>query len=259
MRPASSRRTLRAGVIAAGRGERLRGGAGTLKPLVSIAGRPLVERVLGSLSEGPVSEVVIIVNEDSRSVIDHVTSREWPFALRWIVETTPSSMHSFLRVLEELTVGSNERERFLMSTVDTVAAPGAYATFVTESQALDVDVALAVTMPGDDETPLLVRRNARTSMVEAIGDRVRLKPDPTSTEASTDGVWKTAGYYFVRPTVLKEADAARRQGLSALRAFLARLLASRYRIAAVPVSPGVDVDSPRDIGEAETFLRRIEA
>jgi NDP-sugar pyrophosphorylase family protein len=244
-----SRPTLRAGVIAAGRGERLRGAAGSLKPLVSVAGRPLVERVLDSLAEAQASGVVIIVNEDSRRVIDHVTSREWPFTLRWIVETTPSSMHSFLRVLEELARGSHDGDRVLISTVDTVATPGAYADFVTKGLALDVDVALAVTRPGPDDNPLLVRMNARTSTVDAIGPAV-------STGSDT---WMTAGYYLVRPTVLKEADAARRDAVPALRAFLARLVARGYRVAGVPVLPGVDVDRPGDVGEAEAFLRRIGA
>ena len=49
MRAAGS--PLRAGIIAAGRGSRLRPGMDTLKPLVPIAGRTLVERVLSSLAE----------------------------------------------------------------------------------------------------------------------------------------------------------------------------------------------------------------
>src|SRR5437016_1553258 len=84
----------RAGVIAAGRGERLQNGAPRLKPLVNVGGSTLIERVLGSLGEAFPSEVVVIVNDDSRAVRDHVASRSWPFNLRWIVETTPSSMHS---------------------------------------------------------------------------------------------------------------------------------------------------------------------
>src|SRR5207248_2609158 len=41
----------RAGIIAAGRGERLRMPGGEPKPLVPIAGRPLIDRVLASLAE----------------------------------------------------------------------------------------------------------------------------------------------------------------------------------------------------------------
>src|SRR5439155_22096496 len=92
----------RAGVIAAGWGERLRSGTSTLKPLVWVGGRPLIDHVLHSLSEAAPEEVVIIVNEHATAVRDHVSSQTWPFDIRWIIETTPSSMHSFLRVVEAL-------------------------------------------------------------------------------------------------------------------------------------------------------------
>ena len=96
---------VRGGVIAAGRGDRLRGGSDLLKPLVRVGGRTLIEHVLQSMAEAGVCEVVVIINEDSLAVRDHASAIEWPFALRWIVETTASSMHSFLRVVETLAAG----------------------------------------------------------------------------------------------------------------------------------------------------------
>jgi len=282
---------LRAGIIAAGRGSRLRPRMHTLKPLVPIAGRTLVERVLSSLAEAAPSEVVIIVNEASLAVRDHVTSRPWPFAVRWVVETTPSSMHSFLRVLEELAGGGDEGP-FLMSTVDTIAAPGAFASFAASSRELDADVALAVTQPGDDLTPLLARMTPGTSRIEALGDSVRrpasAKATPSSlrqgyggptelqrrrkedstrvsravplfgdTGLQPDGdVWATAGYYSVRPSVLREATAARRDRVLALRAFFGRLLDRGYRLDGVPVACAIDVDRPHDVKAAEAFLKQ---
>ena len=261
---------LRAGIIAAGRGSRLRPRMHTLKPLVPIAGRTLVERVLSSLAEAAPSEVVIIVNEASLAVRDHVTSRRWPFAVRWVVETTPSSMHSFLRVVEELAGGGDEGP-FLMSTVDTIAAPGAFASFAASSRELDADVALAVTQPGEDLTPLLARMTPGTSRIEALGDSVRRPASARATSVrrgrtvplfgdtglQPDGdVWATAGYYSVRPSVLREATAARRDRVPALRAFFGRLLDRGYRLDGVPVACGIDVDRPHDVKAAEAFLKQ---
>jgi NDP-sugar pyrophosphorylase family protein len=82
--------SLRAGVLAAGRGERMRTQSGQLKPLVRVGDRTLIERVLNSMADAGATEVVVIINEDSVAVRDHVTASKWPFALRWIVETTPS-------------------------------------------------------------------------------------------------------------------------------------------------------------------------
>jgi NDP-sugar pyrophosphorylase family protein len=236
-------KTLRAGVIAAGRGERLRGSADLLKPLVRVGGRTLIERVLGSMAEAGAREVVVIINEDSLAVRDHVSEMAWPFALRWIVETTPSSMHSFLRVVETL-AADEDNGPFLVSTVDTVAPSGAYRDFVAAAtRHPNAAIALAVAPAADDEKPLFVR--ASGSEILAIGD------------AAAPAEYATAGYYAVRSAVLREADAARHDGLTALRLFLARLLARGYSMAAIPVPRSIDVDRPIDVGAAEAFVKRV--
>jgi NDP-sugar pyrophosphorylase family protein len=252
-------------VIAAGRGDRLTHVSHPLKPLVRVGGQTLIERVLLSLAEAGPVEVVIIVNETSLAVKDHVTnSRKWPFAVRWIVETTPSSMHSFLRVLETL-AEDGEGGPFLISTVDTIAAPGAFGAFAAASREPDADVILAVTPPIDDEKPLLVRLGPDGTTVEGIGETVRLTPggqadrDDLQDKAHRSRIWATAGYYAVRSSVLHEADEARRDGVSALRLIFERLLARGYRLHAVRVAAGIDVDCPADVRAAETFLKQVGA
>jgi NDP-sugar pyrophosphorylase family protein len=210
-----------------------------MKPLIKIGGESLIERVLQSIAEAGASEVAVIINEDSAAVRDHVEKRSWPFALRWIVETTPTSMHSFLRLVETLAAdGANGP--FLLSTVDTVAGPQVYSDFIARARRRKAAVTLALTSPGDDEKPLLVRMAAGSSQIEAFGD----------------GEYATAGIYAVRPIVLREADAARSSGTPALRAFLARLLERGYELAGIPISESIDVDRPNDIGAAEAFLER---
>jgi NDP-sugar pyrophosphorylase family protein len=229
---------LRAGILAAGRGERLRRGASDLKPLVRVSGETLIERVLKSMVEAGASEVTVIINEDSEIVRDHVTKREWPFALRWIVETTPSSMHSFLRLVEALACDGNDGP-FLISTVDTVAGPNAYAEFMERAQRESASLTLALTSPGDDEKPLLVRLGNGDSCVTAFGE----------------GEYATAGVYAVRPIILIEAEEARRDGIDALRKFFGRLLERGYPLAGITISQSIDVDHPADIETAEAFLR----
>ena len=233
-----------AGVIAAGHGDRLRDGSQTLKPLVKVGGRTLIERVLTSLGETEPAEVVVIVNDAAIEVRDHVSASRWPFTIRWIVQTTPSSMHSFLRVVETL-ADSGAPGPFLISTVDTVAPPGAYARFAAEAGRRDAAVTLALTARGRDECPLLVKLDGST--VTAIG------------AAAGAAEHATAGYYAVRPSILQEADEARRDGVGALRLFLERLLARGYRLEGVPSPESVDVDRPRDVAAAEELLRRVTA
>ena len=240
---ASGKFSLRAGVLAAGRGERLRTQSSHLKPLVKVGNQTLIEHVLNSMSDAGASEVVVIINEDSLAVRDHVAARKWPFALRWIVETTPTSMHSFLRLVETLAADGDEGP-FLLSTVDTVAGAQTYARFIAEARQLEqAAVTLALTSPGNDEKPLFVRTAPGDSRIVAIG------------EAAAPSEYATAGVYAVRASILREAEAARREGIDALRTFLGRLLDRGYHLAGIPIAQSIDVDRPGDIRTAEEFLR----
>jgi NDP-sugar pyrophosphorylase family protein len=239
----SNQVSLKAGVLAAGRGERLRGDSNILKPLVKVGSQTLIEHVLHSMSAAGASEVVVIINEDSLAVREHVATRPWPFALRWIVETTPTSMHSFLRVVETLAAEGDEGP-FLLSTVDTVADPNAYGRFISAAiENRQAAVTLALTSPGEDEKPLCVRMEQGGSRIVAIGD------------AAAPSDYATAGVYAVRASILQEAEAARRDGLDALRAFLGRLLERGHLLAGIPIPEAIDVDRPADIEMAEAFLR----
>ena len=238
----SNKSLLRAGLLAAGRGERLRTQS-AFKPLVKVEGQTLIERVLISMAEAGVSEVIVIINDDSLAVRDHVTASKWPFAIRWIVETTPSSMHSFLRVVETLAADGDDGP-FLLSTVDTVVGSQTYARFIAEARRHEeAAVSLALTSPGNDEKPLLVRCAPGNSRIIAIG------------AAAAPSDHATAGLYAVRASILREAEAARRQGVDTLRSFLGRLLDRGYHLAGIPIAQSIDVDRPGDIRTAEEFLR----
>jgi NDP-sugar pyrophosphorylase family protein len=239
---ASNKPLLRAGLLAAGRGERL-SAQSTLKPLVKVDGQTLIERVLTSMAEAGASEVMVIINEDSLAVRDHVTAARWPFPIRWIVETTPSSMHSFLRLVETLSADGDDGP-FLLSTVDTVTGPQTFARFIAEARRhQDAAVILGLTSPGNDEKPLLVRCAPGNSRIIAIG------------AAAHPSDQATAGLYAIRGSILREAAAARREGIDALRIFLGRLLDRGYHLAGIPIAQSIDVDRPGDIRSAEEFLR----
>src|SRR5262249_39779589 len=154
-------------------------------------------------------------------------------------------MHSFLRIVETLASDGDEGP-FLVSTVDTVAPPGAYAGFVDAvRQHAVAAVALAVAPAQLDEKPLFVQTAGSRGV--AIGDAAAPSEDAT------------AGYYAVRAAILREAGAARRENVGALRLFLARLLERGYPMIAIPVAESIDVDRLADVGAAEALLRRVSA
>jgi NDP-sugar pyrophosphorylase family protein len=122
-----------------------------------------------------------------------------------------------------------------------VTSPKAYADFMERARDFNAAISLALTSPGDDEKPLLVRLK-NDSRIEAFGD----------------GNFATAGIYAVRPIILREAEAARTDGLKALRNFLQRLLERGHKIVGIPISEAIDVDRPADLAAAEALLRGVQ-
>ena len=73
----------------------------------------------------------------------------------WIIQTTPSSMHSFLIVLERL--ARHGEPSYFMTTVDSICPPSATPNLSTASDLFaDADVCLGLTTFIDDEKPLRV-------------------------------------------------------------------------------------------------------
>lgn len=232
---------MRGAIVAAGVGERLRAaGIRDPKPLVRVAGRPLIDHAIGALDAAGICRVACIVNEESEGIEAHC-ARAWPhLTFDFIRRTTPSSMESLFALVPLLA----DVERFVLVTVDSVAAPGTLREFVGAAERrARADVVLAVTEFVDDEKPLWV-------MTDAGGRVLRLG------DAVTERVVVTAGYYVMSPRIFAEVEAARRAGHTALRRFLAHLLECGYRIEVEHVGPVVDVDRPEDIATAEAFLRR---
>ncbi len=230
---------MKAGIIAAGLGERLRaGGFVQPKPLVPVAGKPLIDYVLGAAADAGVTEVTCIVNEESRGIEEHCRHR-WPgVQFEFVRRTTPSSMESLFALSPML-----QGERFVLLTVDAIFAPLVLRDFLLAAAARrDAQGVLAVNGFVDDEKPLWVQLGSNGE-IRALGPQAR-----------GSGV-VTAGFYVFDPIIFREIAAARAQRFGALREFLGYLLASSYRLCGVVVPKTVDVDRPADIGVAEAFVR----
>jgi NDP-sugar pyrophosphorylase family protein len=233
---------MRAGIIAAGWGTRLGGGP---KALALIGGRALIDLAIEGLIDAGADRVTCIVNEASAAVREHV-ERAWPrLSADWIVRTTPSSMHSFLLVVERL--ADQGESAFLVTTVDAVCRPGTAREFARTAAALGGDLALGVTTLVDDEKPLYAvpRGHAEPG-----------RPFPVAELSSRSGASRfvTAGMYWVSAAILSERERATTARLSALRHFLGAVVAAGYPTWGVPVAEVVDVDRPADVATAERLV-----
>jgi NDP-sugar pyrophosphorylase family protein len=231
--------SVKAGIIAAGDGSRLRSeGIASLKPLVPVAGTPLIERLIKSFVDAGIDEIVCIVNEYSLDVKRFVESKHFPLPITFVVKTTPSSMHSLFALAPFL-----GETPFLLSTVDAVFHDHELATFVRYAveKAQSVDGILAVTSFVDDESPLYVQMDAERRIIGFS------KEDPTP--------WVTGGLYVFNPRIFHEIDRVLDRRIERLRNFLGHILNAGYTLEGFPFSKIIDIDHARDIESAELFLR----
>jgi NDP-sugar pyrophosphorylase family protein len=229
---------VKAGIIAAGLGERFRAaGLTTPKPLLRVGGKTLLERTIAELARAGAQSLALIVSAEYPDVERYVRAGTWPVPITLTVKTTPSSMESFF-ALEPALRG----EPFLLTTVDAVTIPGALGELARAGVANGGGGTLAVTGFVDDEKPLWVRLDDRRRITD-LGS------------AAAGSGWVTSGAYFLDPAVYAHVAEARGRGLGALRQFLALVLEKGYALYGFPAGDSVDVDRPEDVRVAEEFLR----
>ncbi|HEX9419283.1 MAG TPA: NTP transferase domain-containing protein, partial [Methylomirabilota bacterium] len=80
---------LAGGIIAAGEGSRLReAGFPVSKPMVRVAGVPLLESVIRNFTAAGIARISIIVNERERDCVEWASGRFPDITLDWTVKTT---------------------------------------------------------------------------------------------------------------------------------------------------------------------------
>ncbi len=228
---------MKGAVLAAGWGERLReGGITTPKPLVRVAGRPLVLHALTALHDAGADQVVLVVNESFAAGVEKALEEEPPvLPVQLVRRTTASSLETFCVAAERL----HAAPCALVAMVDGVFAPGAAAAFGREAAGLPEDQGLiGVTDHRDDDKPLRVAFDAER-WISAIGPGAAGSP------------WSTAGLYRLPRRAFERAPAALAEGLGALRLLLGELVPSGVALRAHPLGEVVDVDRPGDLCDAK--------
>jgi NDP-sugar pyrophosphorylase family protein len=225
-----TRAILQGGIIAAGRGSRLRaGGSHVSKPMVAVAGRPLIEHAVDRLRAAGIRRLTIIINEASDDCRRWLEDHAGDLDLDLIVRTTPSSYASFRLVADRLAGG-----RAVITTVDTVMATADFCGFVTDAAALPPDMmALGVTDLVDDENPLWVTLDPADGSIRRLG--------------GDSGSHVTAGLYVLPAPGLREPT----DGFDRLRDYLGWLAAHGQKMRGIVLPRVYDIDRVHDIAAAE--------
>jgi NDP-sugar pyrophosphorylase family protein len=226
--------SVRGGIIAAGAGSRLRAdGWRVPKPLVEVAGLPLIGAVLRNFLAAGITEITIIVNEDEQDCVEWVRGRYPGLDVDFIVKTIASSLESF----REVTARGPEGP-MLVSTVDAWCAAPDFVRFARQAAARpDEATVLAVTPLVADEKPLWVTLGA-DGRVQAIG--------------GSAGRLVTAGVYRVSARARRVAAAPPR---GRLREYLGWLCRSGEPLYGEIIETVVDVDRGQDVAAAEALAR----
>ena len=226
---------LSGGIIAAGEGSRLRqAGWMVPKPMVPVAGVPLIESTIRNFIAAGITRLSIIVNEQERECAAWVQTRFPALELRLIVKTTASSLESFREVTRGAGAG-----RMLVSTVDAWCRPADFARFVDAARRRPIEATvLAVTPLVEDEKPLGAVLDADGRVLSLGGAAPALV---------------TAGMYLVSERARRLEPPAR---LGRLREQLQWLLETGEPMYGEVIETVVDVDRAEDVALAEALATR---
>ena len=244
---------MRYAIIAAGEGSRLQQeGIESPKPLVNVHGEHLIDRLLRIFMANDAEEIVVICNDLTTLVSAHLVDIQQnglqgrPIPLRFLVKSTPSSMHSFFELSRYL----EDSDAFVLTTVDTIFREeefGSYISAFKQMLAKGEDGMMGVTDYIDDEKPLYVET------VEETGDT--LYPRITGfLDACDHPRFISGGIYGLTPRAIKTLQGCMERGESRMRNFQRALIRDGLKLRAYPFTKVLDIDHASDIAKAEAFL-----
>ena len=231
----SARPILQGGIIAAGSGSRLRAdGYRISKPMVLVAGRPLIEHALDRFRAVGIRRLTIIINDRSEDCRRWLSDHGGDFDLDTIVRATPSSYASFRHVGDRLAGAPT-----VITTIDAIMPIKDFHIFVNVASGFTKGaVVLGLTDHVDDENPLWVTVNAADGRVRRLG--------------GSDGSHVTAGLYWL-PAQRPPAPTTK---FARLRDYLGWLVAEDQPVYGIVLSRVFDIDRACDIAAAELALGR---
>lgn len=239
-------------IIAAGDGSRLaQEGVTEPKPLVKVRGERLIDRLIRIFMGNNATEIVVICNEQMFDVANHLKMIQakglngLPIPLRFVVKSTPSSMHSFYELRNFL-----RDDPFILTTVDTIFDESEFHDYVLSFQdkiAQGTDALMGVTDYIDDEKPLYV----------GVDNVMRINGYYDTPQA--DSRFISAGIYGLTAPSLNILEACIEKGESRMRNFQRALVAAGLRIEAYPLTKVFDIDHIDDIRKADEGVNNLSS
>ena len=229
-------------IIAAGEGSRLaQEGVAKPKPLVSLHGEPMIERLVRIMLRCNAESLSIIVNEHMTQVQQFLRELipTLPVPVQLVVKTTPSSMHSFWELSKVMKPG-----KFCLTTVDTIFREQDFARYIAAFEAdSEHDGMWAVTPFVEDEKPLWVDVDEPSMAIKAFCDQ------------PFEGCkYVSGGVYAMTDSAFAVLNSCIESRQSRMRNFQRAMISAGMRLQAFSIPKIIDVDHASDIAVAEAFI-----
>ena len=234
-------------IIAAGDGLRLaQEGVTESKPLVRVRGEQLIDRLIRIFIENNATEIVVVCNVQMHDVTSHLRAIQKnglngvSVPLRYVVKSTPSSMHSFYELRNYL-----RGEPFILTTVDTIFDEDEFHNYVLSFQERVVhgaDALMGVTDYIDDEKPLYV----------GVDNSMRVTGYYDDMQEETRFI--SAGIYGLTKTSLTILSSCIEKGEHRMRNFQRAMVAAGLHIEAYLLTQVFDIDHVSDIEKANEVV-----
>ena len=227
-------------ILAAGEGSRLaQEGIPMPKPLVTVGGEAMIDRLIRIFMANQADAIYIITNNLTPLTAAHIEQlQSQGLPLHLVVKTTPSSMHSFYELRRLMGEGP-----FCLTTVDTIFREAEFADYIQSFLNGSDDGLMAVTDYIDDEKPLYISTTADL-LITGFHDTL-----------SSGIKYISGGIYCLSHTAYPTLDRCIESGMSRMRNFQRQLVADGLRLRAYPFTKILDVDHASDIVKAEEFLK----
>lgn len=225
-------------IIAAGEGSRLtEEGVKQPKPLVSINGTAMIDRLIRIFMDNEATSIAVIINKEQIETQKHLAELQKKYPLEVIIKSTPGSMHSFYELMPLL-----KNDKFCLTTVDTVFSEVEFTAYIQSFEASDDDGFMAVTDFIDDEKPLYI---STSNSLDITGYH----------DIKTDNCdYISGGVYCLSPSCLDVLQSCMDKGYTRMREFQRALVEDGKILKAYPFYKILDVDHAEDIKKAEKFL-----
>ena len=210
-------------------------------------GEKLIDRLIRIFMSNDASEIVVICNDVTTQVSMHLAQLQkdglkgHPLPLRFIVKSTPSSMHSLYEISKYL-----DKETFCLTTVDTVFDEEIFSCYLSCLRKLVsdgvADGVMGVTSFIDDEKPLYVDTDDDMNITGFLDKQQNSK-------------FVSGGIYGLTPKSITILQKCIDNGESRMRNFQRALVADRLNLKAFDMGRIMDIDRIEDIRKAEIFMQ----